>query len=348
MDIRQALLRGGNLWESSVLWKSAPSPPPAPDYAGAASATAAGNKENTIAAQQGSMVNQQTPYGNLNYNQTGSWDSTGNPKYTASIDLSPTGQQLLDYAQKSQLGMGALQSGATQNLQNAFAQPFDQQSVNDIYNKSYDLNKARLDPQWSQNEEMQKSELQNQGIMQGSQAYDNAMRTFNQGKNDAYQQAQQAAIATMPTTFQLGTAARSQPLNELNALMTGSQVTNPQFGQTPQQQAVPGPNYLGAAQAQGQYNQGLYNSEVGQANSFNSGLMGLGGAIGSGLITRYSDIRLKSNIKRIGTHKLGIGIYEYDIFGARETGVMAQEVLQVKPDAVIHTTGFMRVNYDAL
>ena len=59
-----------------------------------------------------------------------------------------------------------------------------------------------------------------------------------------------------------------------------------------------------------------------------------------------SDIRLKSNIVRIGTHDSGIGIYEYDIFNRREIGLMAQEVLNVKPEAVIEgSDGYFRVNY---
>jgi hypothetical protein len=58
---------------------------------------------------------------------------------------------------------------------------------------------------------------------------------------------------------------------------------------------------------------------------------------------------LKSNIERIGTHSLGIGIYAYDIFGERQLGVMADEVEQVKPEAVLtHSSGFKMVNYGAL
>ena len=62
-----------------------------------------------------------------------------------------------------------------------------------------------------------------------------------------------------------------------------------------------------------------------------------------------SDRRLKSNILRVGTHPLGIGIYEYDIFGRRERGVMADEVEHVKPEAVnTHVFGIKMVNYAVL
>jgi hypothetical protein len=52
---------------------------------------------------------------------------------------------------------------------------------------------------------------------------------------------------------------------------------------------------------------------------------------------------------RIGTHPLGIGIYEFDMFGERHTGVMADEVLQVLPEAVIQdAAGYYMVRYDLL
>ena len=79
------------------------------------------------------------------------------------------------------------------------------------------------------------------------------------------------------------------------------------------------------------------------------GLYDLAGAVGSAGITKYSDRRLKSNIVRIGTHPLGIGIYEYDIDGSRQRGVMADEVLTVLPEAVLTgDDGYMMVNYGVL
>jgi hypothetical protein len=66
-------------------------------------------------------------------------------------------------------------------------------------------------------------------------------------------------------------------------------------------------------------------------------------------MAKFSDRRLKSNIEQVGTHPLGIGIYEYDIFGNRERGVMADEVLNVMPNAVsVHPSGFMQVDYGML
>lgn len=63
----------------------------------------------------------------------------------------------------------------------------------------------------------------------------------------------------------------------------------------------------------------------------------------------YSDAQLKSNIIQIGTHQLGFGIYEYDIFDRREQGVLAQEVQTILPQAVTcGTDGYLRVRYDLI
>lgn len=254
-----------------------PSPPPAPDYAGAANATAAGNLEAAQYATKANRVNQYTPYGNLIYSQQNPDDP--NSTWSSRIDLSPTGQQLLDYANQSSLGLGAQTNQALGRVSDTLSQPFDQSSVGDIYDKAYQQQTDRLDPQWTQRQQQTETQLVNQGLRPGTEAYDNAMRDFNYGRNDAYSQARQNAIATMPQTYQLATATRNQPLNELNALRTGSQVTNPSFNSAvPQQQTTAGANQLGATQASGQYAQGLYNADVASQNAQNNGLMSLAGA----------------------------------------------------------------------
>jgi hypothetical protein len=60
---------------------------------------------------------------------------------------------------------------------------------------------------------------------------------------------------------------------------------------------------------------------------------------------------LKRDIVRIGTHPLGIGLYEFSYIGrrGRHTGVMAQEVLTVRPEAVLTgPEGFYMVDYSAI
>lgn len=79
-----------------------------------------------------------------------------------------------------------------------------------------------------------------------------------------------------------------------------------------------------------------------------TGLGLLGGAFSAGW-KPFSDRRLKSNIKRTGTHRLGIGVYEYDIFGTRTRGVMADELKAVMPEAVsTDANGFDHVDYSMI
>lgn len=137
---------------------------------------------------------------------------------------------------------------------------------------------------------------------------------------------------------------RGMSLNELNALLTGQQVAMPQgMAGAPNTTAgvAAATPYLGAAQSQGQFNLGAQKSgpDIGS----------LVGTAASVAPLFMSDRRLKTNVVRIGTHPLGIGIYKYDLFGQRDVGVMADEVLQVKPEAVVrHGSGYLMVNYGRL
>jgi hypothetical protein len=324
------------------------SPPPAPDYAGAATATAQGNLEATRAATEANRINQYTPYGSLTYSRDPN-AATPDSGWSQTVNLNDVGQRLLDYQNNASLGLGEQTGQALGRVGDSLSQPFDFGSVGDVQNAAEGAITSRLDPMWDRKQSQTETQLVNQGLRPGTEAYDNAMKDFNFGRNDAYQQAILSGINTMPQTYQLANSLRSQPLNELNALRTGSQVTNPTFNQVPQQEPTTGANMLGAAQAQGQADMGAYNAQVGSNNAMMSGMMGLGGAAMMAPVGTFSDRRLKSNIERVGTHPIGIGIYEYDIFDRRERGVMADEVESVKPEAVsTHASGFKMVDYSQL
>lgn len=64
-----------------------------------------------------------------------------------------------------------------------------------------------------------------------------------------------------------------------------------------------------------------------------------------------SDIRLKTNIHRVGTTVMNLPLYSFEYRGKHGTyiGVMAQDVLEVEPSAVtVGSDGFYRVNYQKL
>lgn len=238
--------------------KDSPSPPPAPDYTGAAKAT-----------QTSQMSNQITPYGTQMYSPS----NTAPSGYTSTISLAPEAQETLDKQMGLSNSMAGLAQDQIPNVQNTYGKPMDLSSVPQIADKAYSAMTSRLDPQWQQRTGQVENQLANQGLRPGHEAYTNAMRDFNAAKNDAYQQANLGAISTMPQTYQLASSAYNQPLNQLNALRTGAQIQNPQFSGP-----GAGANMLGAAQAQGQYGQNVYNQQVASDNAMTSGLFSALGA----------------------------------------------------------------------
>lgn len=341
----------------------APSPPPAPNYTAAAQATAAGNLDAARAAASANRVNQVTPYGTLNYTQT---PVPGNPDagWTATTTLAPDQQKLLDIQNQTSLGLGSLANQGTSYVQNTLNKPFDWQGINANtpggqsgqagWDNAYNSIVNRAQPQFQADQSRLENQLANQGITKGSEAYTNAQRGQDQKYNDFLLGAQNQATGQQQQQFNMGqqarqqaiqeqTFARNEPLNMLNAVRTGSQVTNPTFGGVPQQGQTAGPDLMGAANSQNQYNMGLYNSQVGSQNSLMSGLFGLGSAA-----IKVSDRRLKRNIKHIGKHN-GINIYSFDyVWGQPSVGVMADEVEHIPGAVHIHSSGYKMVDYSKL
>jgi hypothetical protein len=70
-----------------------------------------------------------------------------------------------------------------------------------------------------------------------------------------------------------------------------------------------------------------------------------------GLASIFSDPRLKTDVRKLGTRPDGLGVYSYRYLGSlrRVIGVMANEVAKLRPDALGPTVqGFATVNYGAL
>jgi hypothetical protein len=167
------------------------------------------------------------------------------------------------------------------------------------------------------------------------------MDQFQQGKNDAYNQ---LYLNGNQQAFQQAVTTRNQPINEITALMSGSQVSNPTFGATPQT-TIPTTDTAGIINANFNQQQAQYQTQLQQQNALMGGLFGLGAAG----VYKFSDERLKKNIKKIGKTNDGQNLYSYKYKGSDEPqiGLMAQEVAKKKPDAVAVTpSGFLAVNYD--
>ena len=139
---------------------------------------------------------------------------------------------------------------------------------------------------------------------------------------------------------------RQIPLNELASMLSGSQVTGPSFLNTPQQTMQAG-DIQGATYANYQGAQNAYNQQQQANSSAKGGLGSLAGSLGSAAITKYSDRRLKTNIRKVGKLANGLFVYLFNYIwgGPAELGVMSDEVRVIMPHAVGTRNGFDVVNY---
>jgi hypothetical protein len=359
--------------------KSAPKPPKAPDPVATTAAQTAGNKETAYWNAVMGNMNQTTPYGSITYHDSsnGVYDPNKAPQFSSTITLSPEQQQILDSQQANDIAVQNLGTQQIGRIANAVSTPYSysglgdapsQEDIATASRRAEDAIYSRLNPQFQRDEEALRTRLINQGIGQGSEAYNTEMDSFNKAKNDARMQAilqgatyggqlQGQALDRRNQGIQEYNAVRNAPLNEYTALTAGQQVQNPSFSQGQRGNAQAG-DYQGAVQNayQGAMNQ--YNAKIGQQNATTSGLFGLGGSFlgaagaagGIGpLFSMFSDERMKENIMPVGQEN-GHNVYEFNYIGddKKYTGVMAQEVEKTHPEAVGERDGFKTVNYDMI
>lgn len=114
----------------------------------------------------------------------------------------------------------------------------------------------------------QQAQMFGQGLSAEQLAQSQQAQQFAQ-QNTNYQNAEQARQRAIEEQAYL----RSLPLNELNALRTGAQVTNPTFTNAPGQTYTPGPDMLGAANQQYGAAQGAVNASNAGSSQTTQGLM---------------------------------------------------------------------------
>lgn len=316
---------------------------PKPESAASQAAAQSGlNRDTALTQQQVNMVNQVTPDGSLMYNQTGQSsfvDSTGKtvttPTYTATTSLSPAQQAIKEQTDAASLNLGTLANNQSEFLTDYLAKPFTADTA-EAESRLNELGSARLDPRFAKEQEALRTQLISSGIRPGTEAYKQQMDSLGQTKNDAYNQ---LYLTGRSQALQEAYAERNQPLQEINSLMSGAQVASPQFQSTPQA-SVGGVDYIGASNAN-------YKAQLDASQAKMGGLFGL---LGTGLTAgiKYSDRRLKSEIKRVGTLDNGLPVYAYKLNGSNvtEIGLMADEVEKMAPEAVFEQpNGLKMVDY---
>jgi hypothetical protein len=248
-------------------------------------------------------------------------------------------------AQQANLARQAQQAGQSQE-----AAAFYNQAQSQAYQQELARQAAANAAQQQRfGQQMDIQSAQNAALAQNQAQQQAGAAFFNQAQQQQFQQNianQQFYNTAVQQALAQQAAMRSIPVNEISALLSGGQVSVPQFQGYSGVTVAPSPIFQ-AGQAQGQFAQQNYANQVGAYNA-KMGLYGnIAGAAGAAIA---SDRRLKSNVVRVGTHPLGIGVYEYDIFGERQRGVMADEVEAVKPEAVTThpTEGYKMVYYGML
>lgn len=243
--------------------------------------------------------------------------------------------------------------------QNAFNQQ------NQAWQNNYNLDNLQFNQRLTEhnfaNQAMQNQNqmnLANLGFNNQSALAQNAAEMQSIGMNNQIMQnqfAQQQAISDYQNRQRQQQIAEAQmrqlqPLNVINALMTGQQVGMPQMPAFNTAGAAQPVNYLGAANAQGNYNMQSAQMDNASANSMMGGAFGLGGQLGAASIMAFSDRRLKVDIKRL--FSIGsLGVYEYRYAGGKQKhiGLMADEVKKVYPQAVKrHPNGYDMVDYSMI
>lgn len=391
---------------------SAPSPPPviqppmpsAPDPWQAAMAQTNLNVNSAVAQNQLNNVNQQTPFGSINYNQTGGswvggspgtgptqhfptsandpnfatggmyannggWDqgtagTQGNwvPTYTATTALSPQLQKLFNSNIGNAQQSSGLESKLLTNAQQQLSHPLDL-SWGATEQKLWDLNKHTLDPQWAQAQQDLDQRLANQGLTPGSQQYGFQQGQFGLNKANAYDQALLQGHQTATSDLQ---NVYNSPLNVLNALRSGSQVSQPQVTGAPTASAsIPAANQLGLSQSNYATQAGLFSNAQNAAlqsyqaqqqaqNQAMGGLFGLGGSLLSAGIGAFSDERAKTDIKLLGTDpETGLEISAYRYKGDPKTypkavGPMAQDMEKKYPGTTREIGGHKIIKAEAV
>lgn len=272
--------------------------PAPPDYRAAAAAQGAANVEAARATGKMNNPNVVNPYGTQNV----SWDGD-TPTITQA--LAPDQQALLDKETAGRLALGDAGISAAEQYKNIVASPLDFSNSPELKNPEQyrpeviDAMMSRVRTDIDNQKDTTQANLIAAGIRPGTEAYQREMDQFDRQYNDAMNNAilasGQESSRDLSNAMQLrqqsiaeALTQRQTPLNEVNALLTGSQVSNPFAGGLGFQGGA-GVNAAPIAQAitnQGLAQQNIYNQNQAAQNANLQAGAGLIGSLGSAALSR--------------------------------------------------------------
>jgi len=202
-----------------------------------------------------------------------------------------------------------------------------------------------LAPQFQEDRERLSQQLADQGLPVGSEAH---ARELNRLEKSQGRQLQELSFNSVQTTE----AQRAARFNEISSLLGQQQVGGVGFGDFGAQRS--GLDLFGAEQAglnrAFQADQARKDRSAAQKSAIIGAVGSLGGAAVGGFA---SDRNLKENIVEVAKSENGLTIYHFDYINkeygeGRYEGVMAQDLLETNPDAILQVGDKLAVNYDLI
>ena len=354
--------------------------PATPDYVGAAEKTADSSAKVTNMQTWANRPTLNTPWGQQSWDTSKVIDpATGQPvtQWTMNTNLTPDSQGALDSQMRIDRGKSSLAEGLLGRAGSEANRAIDYTGIDPMsgvkgtpgafYNKAGDAIMAQFNryqaPGMAAAQSDKVAQLNAQGLKPGDAGYDRAMASLTAQQDQEKQAAMDSAtlmsanvghqmygdtlqgqnfnntVHQQQITEQLQRQGFS--LNQINAILTGAQVSMPNMPGFNTAAASQATNYTGAAQD-------AYAANLNAANASNANISGVASLAGGAMM--MSDRRLKKNVVRVGIGSHGYPIYEFTYIdepdNVRHYGVMADEVNQ---DAVHkHESGFDMVDYGAL
>lgn len=321
--------------------------PKAPDPYQTAAAQGGMNRDTAITQMQLNSGTQINPWGTVSTTQTGQnsfVDSQGKtvytPAFTQTTTLSPEQQAIFKQSQAAEGNLAGIANEQSAFLKDYLNKPFEFNNQ-DAEKWAFDLASPRIRQSQMQAEDTLRSTLANKGIREDSPAWNAEMSRMTNAHTD---QMNQLALTGRGQAFSEAMATRNQPINEITALLAGSQVSNPaQMSGAMPQASVAGVDYTGLVNQKYQADVSNYQNKLGGMGGLFGSVLGAAGQAG-GFGALFSDRRLKTDIRRVGTTDAGVPIYTYRYVwgGPVQMGVMSSDV----PEAVIpHESGYDTVDY---